>query len=80
MLRRVILGPRRFFYVLHTYGMYDVLCCVTASACGHRYRLIFLILFVGLKKTCTHCSVGKNEPQAVIFIASSYYEGLLIAN
>ena len=30
-----------FFYVVPTYGMYDVLRGVTASACDHRYGLIF---------------------------------------
>ena len=42
MLCRINLGARRFFYVLPTYGLYDVLRVVTASACDHRYGLIFL--------------------------------------
>ena len=50
MLCRVILGPTRIFYVLPKYGMYNVLCVVTASACNHRSGQIFsLIVFLCLK-------------------------------
>ena len=57
MLRRVILGPRRMFYVLPTYGMYDVLCGVTTSACDHRYGL-FLIMFLGLPKKIDYVRIA----------------------
>ena len=50
-----------FFHVLPTYGMCNVLCGVTASACvitGTDY--FFLIMFLGLKnRLCTYCSMKK---------------------
>ncbi len=39
-LHWVILGPRRIF-LLPEYGLYPVLCGVTAFACDHGYGLIF---------------------------------------
>ncbi len=76
MLCRVILGPRRIFYALPTYSMYDVLCIFTASACDHRYGLIFcLIVFFGLKIDYARIAQWKKITLGIIFNCFLFLKG-----
>ena len=75
MLRRVILGPRRIFYVLPTYGMYDVIHGVTTFACDHRYRQIFIpIMFLG-QKNYALIAQWKKITLGIIFNCFLFFRG-----